>query len=297
MSLLFLSYNMLSEGILNDTLPARQEYSYLEFNDSNSSLKIDALHVQDYEIDDDTILAVDSEESWNMHSIILGNFENTLESGSIVVSIPYPLTNYIIRRKEVGGSLNPILTTLDYDRDLVTYTDYTPRNNVNYIYTLSPYYSDGSDSGYIEGRGLTNNQEIGDKVSFWGYTLSDVASTPTTQYLFDMEIESGEVNVVTDFKKYDNYTQFPTARFGNRRYKEGSLRTIPYTFNSGTDTYTIDITLLDEIEAFINNKGTKLLRNPAGEAIYCITTNFSYKYNDKIPEQPYTINFSWIQIA
>lgn len=294
---MFLSYNMLSEGILNNTLPSRQEYLYLEANDSNSSLKIDALHVQNYEIDDATILAVNSEESWNAYSIILGNFENTLESGSLVVSIPYPLTSYVIRRKEVGDTLNPILTTLDYDRDLVTYTDYTPRNNVKYIYTLSPYYSDGTESGYVEGRGL-NNGEVGDSVSFWGYTLSEVASTPVTQYFFDMEMESGEIAINKDYKIYTSFNKYPAFRFSSLEYRSGSLSIMPYLLN-GTVIETTEVNL-QAICAFLNNGDEKLLRTPSGDSIQVITYEARYKYMDKITtindNQPAKITFSWCEI-
>jgi len=287
---MFLSVSCFSEGIISDCLPNRQSYQYLEFNNSPNSLIMDSINILDYELSDSSILSISNIGTWNEHYLLKAEFENSLEAGSLITSIPYPLTKYIIRRKITGDSLNPILASLDYNADLQTYIDYTARNNFNYTYTVSPYFSDLTNR--IEGRGLEGDGTV----SFAGWILCDTASTPVTSYIFDMEIESDNINTILDMKKYDGYTQFSKVNFGNRQYKEGGLKTVPYRYVDGSAERTIDVTLLDQLEAFINNKQMKYLKSPSGEILSVVTFDFSYKYYDKTFEQPFGIQFKFTQI-
>jgi hypothetical protein len=291
---MFLGYNVLSVGILTDSLPVRQAYNFLEIDGNIAGLTIDALHVQNIEVSDADILAVDSEETWGVNTILLAGFENTLEAGTLITSIPYSLTAYKIRRREVGSSLNPLLTTVT-DPTQSTFADYTANNNTAFVYTVAPYFTDGVES--IEGRGLSTGEE-GVSLSFAGWILSSgIEATPTTSYTFTMENDSDEIKVVSDYKKYDTYNTYPTFRWGNRLYKESALKTIPYNYITLTGQYEITVALMEAIKAFINDKNVKVLRTPSGETLYVCTYDFSYKYMDKIAEQPFEIKFSFTEVS
>jgi hypothetical protein len=221
----------------------------------------------------------------------MAGLNSSLECGSLITTIDVPINKYIIRRKVKNANLNPTLVELDYTVDLNSYVDCSARNNIEYTYTVSPLFED--ENNRWEGLGLEGDGIV----SFYGWILSSSESaTPTTQYVFDMENESSEIQVITDLHKYENYTQYPSFRSGQRNYREGTLKTIPYSFNSLTNEYTIDVDLLDALEAFINDGNVKILRNTASEIWYVVTSEFSYKYYDNIPDQPYKISYKFSQV-
>jgi hypothetical protein len=228
-----------------------------------------------------------NEPEYGENTILCANFEDTLEAGSIVVSVPYPLTGYVIRRKVTDGSLNPILATIN-DPLAVEYVDTTPRNRVEYTYEVTGLFDDGGVNR-IEGRGL----EGSGMVMFGSWILGDTLSaTPTTSYVFDIEAKSDIFKCNKGFKLFENHTKFPAYRFSNMQYQSGSLSTIPLN-----DDYEATDAQLQEILTFLNNSEEKILRSPSGNSWRVVTTNPSYKYMDKIAEQPYTLKFDITEVG
>lgn len=283
-----LSFNAFGEGIFADSPPNETSYEQLNFY---GDIVLDGLNVVDYEISNNDLLNINAEPVFGLGTVLTANFSNTLEAGSILTSIPYPLTAFVIRRKLVGGSLNPILTTIN-DPNQIEYTDFTPRNNVDYVYTVSPLFSDITNR--IEGRGFSTSEE-GVSVSFWGYILSSYDGT--TQYKFDVAIDSGEVTVNTDFHKYEGYSKYPKFNFIDRQYKESTLSTIPLMCNEQTLEREITTEMIDTLREFVNDKQIKILRTPSGEGYPVVTFGYKYKYFDEIGTQPYRISFSFCQVS
>jgi hypothetical protein len=146
----------------------------------------------------------------------------------------------------------------------------------------------------LDGREGNGGRDTG-TLNFFGWAISDLATLQC--YVFDMSIESGNIDINDDVKVYDNYQEFTVTSKGLRKYKTGSLKTIPYSYVSATDTYTIDKDLLDDIINFLNNDNSKILRNTAGEIMEITTSGASYQYMDYIEDQPYTISFKFTQIG
>jgi hypothetical protein len=250
----------------------------------------DALNIKNVEIDDNDITSQDPfNQIFEDDSVLVASFDETLEAGSFILYLDEQVNKIIIRRRIEGDSLNPIIKELDYDSVDRVFVDYYPKNNTNYIYTINGV-SDVVDEVRIEGIG----SEGSGIVSFFGWILASEDVTPT-EFKFDLENESGNIEVVTDLQIYENYTKYPAFRFGNMEYKRSTFRTIPYTYNSETGVYNIDTATLESLEAFINNKEEKILRTPAGQNFKVITSNFSYKYVDRTREQIYSVSFDFIQ--
>jgi hypothetical protein len=76
------------------------------------------------------------------------------------------------------------------------------------------------------------------------------------------------------------------------QYQSGSLSTIPLN-----DDYEATDAQLQEILTFLNNSEEKILRSPSGNSWRVVTTNPSYKYMDKIAEQPYTLKFDITEVG
>jgi hypothetical protein len=287
---MFLGVQVFGNCVFNNTIPPKSQQNKITFY---GDCVLDGIHLQNTEISDSEILALNSEELFfNINTILLANFEHTLECGNLYDSV-YPVQSLRIRRIGENESLNKIIAEVPYDSldvNNMKYIDYTPQNRKNYTYTISPMVL--KDGTVYEARGC---EGVG-LVDFYGWTLSSIEATPT-QYKFDLEIESDNIEVVTDFKKYDTYGIYPIFRWGNRNYRESALKTIPYSYTALTDTFDIDTTVLNNIKSFINDKNTKVLRNAAGEQFNVVTHDFSYKYFDTIQDQPFKISFRFTEVA
>ena len=135
-----------------------------------------------------------------------------------------------------------------------------------------------------------------DPSSFHGWTLSSMDTIPTI-YQFSLNIESSDIEVVGDFKLYQNYQKYPSYNFGNMKYKKGKLSTIPYSSQIGTGEYIIDIELLNSLISFLNDKSKKILTNPANESMTVCTFGVNYKYLENITSYPFSVSFEYIQIS
>jgi hypothetical protein len=277
-----LSYNSFGDDSFTNVPTILQNYNKLSFN---GACELDGIHLLDYKMSVDEIKSQTEEPEYDIGSIIVANFENTLEVGSLTLYVGDFPTKYIIRRKADNEVLNKKIAEVAVD--VVNFIDYTPKNKTNYTYTVSPYYDDG-DGTIIEGRGL---EGVG-MVSFSGWVLSDTSSTPVKSYLFDIEIESDEFRVNRGFRIFENHTKFPVARFNNMQYRTGSLTTMP--FNEQLEATDIQ---LQDIMEFIENGEEKILRSPSGDVMKVITSDFSYNYYDKIESQPYKISFNITEIG
>ena len=275
------------DSIVNNVRPSKQTYDKLEFY---GNTVIDAVYAKKILVGDSDILNANSVETFNPdETIVISNFENTLESGNLTNS-DKQITSWNIRRKSDNESLSTLIGNVAYSRYISTFIDYYPANRTNYTYFVSPV-SDVSGEK-IEGFGI---EGVG-IMDFFGWILSDTASTPV-QYKFDMDINSENIEVVKDFKLYQNYKKFPAFRFGEMEYKKGKLTTKPYNYNNSTKEYEINKTVLDEVVNFINNGSEKILRNTAGEAWKVVTYSASYKYQDNIKDQPFDLSFEFVQIG
>lgn len=274
---MFLSINALGSSELSTAIPLKKAYNTILFE---GECYLDDFQLKKVELSDTEIEGITTARTWDINTLLLAKFEDNVEAGNLVNS-GLPITKWVIRRKGDNESLSTLLAEVDYSLTNTTYVDYTPSNNVEYTYTLY------AKSGDTEGLGL----EVLSMADFFGWILTD---NNGTSYNFDMEVDSENIQTVQDMKVYDGYNEKSTVRFGNRNYKTGSLKTIPYTIN-GNDI-TIDYNLLTEIETFINNKQAKTLKHSSGMTLNVVTHDFSVKYFDKIQSQPYTINFKWMEV-
>jgi len=307
------SYSAFNEGVLSNAVPAKTTYKKLTVY---GDCVVDQLHGQSREIDDaDLIDKYDavSAETWDDdYTLFLANFEDTLEAGNVLTGLEQPITSYQIRRQnryayydfltseddyfhttegfdfllevDGGSSLNPLLVEIS-DPTVSTFKDYTAKNYLEYIYTVYPVYQD------LIGQGIEDSQG-GIALSFWGYTLTDtVSSTPTITYIFDTELESDSIKLNRGFKVFENHTQYPSVRYNNRKYRSGRLSTMPLDQNlapSNSDLQTLI--------AFLEDGTEKNLRTPSGDIMRVVTSNVSYKYLDRIADQPYNIEFDFIEV-
>jgi hypothetical protein len=275
---MFLSVNVLGTSVLTTAIPPAKLFNSVEFS---GECVLDNVHAQGVELIDEQIEEIVDKQTWSFSTIFLSDFEDKLDSGNIQ-NADKPIEKWRIKRKKASDPLYILLAEQDFDETSATYTDRTPKNEVEYDYAVHPVAEDGTEGNPTEGVEF---------VSFYGWILSD----DTTTYTFDIEIETETVETVDDFKEYENFTEYNVVSFGQRLFDRGGIRTIPGTINGFTFEQNADF--LDTLKAFINNKGIKTLRNSKGKIWQVVTRGYSEKYMDKIAEQPVTVSFNWQQIG
>lgn len=272
------TYKMLEEDLIETG-----NYGYINFCDFNSILVTyqDTSTTLNYKTLSGFTASSTTEykeASWVDNStLFLANFENNLNAGNLAGEI----SNIRIKRIADDGSFYN--TLIDLDASETEYIDTTARNNIEYTYLLTTLDANGN-----EGLGVTTAGEL----DFWGWFLTD----GTNIYKFDAELDSGSIVTNRAISVQDGYTQYPIVSFGNRNYRTATIKTIPYTYNE-TSGYSFTYSLLEELRTFINNEEEKYLKNTKGEIFKVITSNFNYSYNDDLAEQPFEINFDWIEVG
>jgi uncharacterized protein (DUF486 family) len=281
-------YSVLGLDILSDALPAKQQYTKETFYGESV---IDSIEIKDINLSESDIFSIDSEVTeFNVNTILLANFENTLEAGNLVSGFSMPAVGYRVRRKIEGDLLNPTIALIN-DVNMTSYVDCTVANNQSYIYTVVSIFDDNVNRR--EGLGL-ESEAI--NVSFWGWMLSSLDGN--TNYNFFIGNESGEINSNKDIKIFENYTKYPAFRIGVREYRNSEFKTMPVTVDSNNNIIFTE-TYLKGLVSFLNNGQEKILRSPSNDVIKVVTSNAKYKYLDEIttPEntQPIEIKFDWFE--
>lgn len=239
---------------------------------------IDNLATYILNVDDGIIQNLSSQQQWDERVLYLAEFEDSLLASEVDPQIL--ATKLKIKRRKYGTYVFEDI----YINDFVENGEYIDRSvgsNVLYEYLLVPVDSEGN-----EGRAVP----VSNMTTFNSWILSDDNNT----YVFDLETSSEQIKTNLDFAKYDNYTEYPVVSFGIKKYDEGGLKTIPYSWNNNEIQF--DLQKLEQIKAFINNKQPKYLKDPKGRVWKVITYDYTEEYMDKYCEVPVTISFKWIQI-
>lgn len=241
----------------------------------------DGVHAKKRVLSDQEILDIETQEVFGVDTVFVANFEGNLEAGNYT-TVSKPITKWRVRRKKVGNFTPKLLSELDVS--FANYTDNLQANRTDYEYQVSPLASDGT-----EGAPITSILQS----DFFGWYLCSLDNQ--TVYKFDMNFESDSIALNMDVAVFQGFTQYPTTRTGKRKYRSGGLTTMPYHING--QEITINNGLLRQVEEFVSNGETKLLKNTSGDIFKVQTSEFSYKYMDVYDEQPYTINFKWTQVG
>lgn len=282
---MLLSYNVLGSALTSRALPLKRGYSTVKFLGNST---VDDIHAQNDVLTNSEILGITTERTWNLDTLFLAQFENTLEAGNLT-NLGLPITSWRIKRKKPSDSLYTQIAEIPFSNFQSFYYDYTMENNQEYTYAIFPT-SNGTEGTGLEATGMSD---------FFGYTLTEYTSTSATptSFLFDADLETSDITTKQDYKIYENgYTAKPAFRFGTREYIDMEITTMPYSING--EEIVVDSTLLQSIRAFINNKEPKVLNHSSGITYAkVITTDFRVKYMDKIESQPYQISFRITEVG
>jgi hypothetical protein len=289
---MFIGGILRANTLLVSPIPSDESYTTLKFN---GEINVDNVCITSETYTEEQITEA-AEQTWDSNNIkMLANYEDKLEAGNIENG-DNPIDHWRVYRRRPTENLSTLLCEIPYDYDNTSFTDYTPRNLIEYIYTL---YAVSNDT---EGQGL----EVTAMTNWYGWIISndydiELGATPTSYYTFDLDNKSGNIEVKRGYTIYENYTQYPAIRFDDRNFSKGSLTTLPYEWNNNEIDCSLDI--LEEIVTFLNNKETKIIRNSKGQWWRGVTIDASYQLKDEISyvvngEQrdfPAEVVFSWCE--
>ncbi len=221
---------------------------------------------------------------WQVKTNWLANYENTLQAGNIDNAVT--ITGWRLKRRRPQDSI--FETIGDFSKTTRGYVDHTVINNQEYIYAVYSLSSDGEGLG-LEGQATVN---------FFGWYIVDIASGDW--FKFDAGfggIKTDDIAITINKYVYSNFSQFPVVSKGLQRWRSSEITAVPYVFDSTLNTFTVDETIYKQVESLLNNKKMKILKNSSGQLMYVDTTLTSYKYEDPIGLQPYSVSFNWIEIS
>lgn len=220
--------------------------------------------------------------SWETNiSEIVSNFEGNLQGGNLSSGI----FAWKLKRKEEGSSLYTTIGSFTGGTNY--YVDNLVKNNTSYTYLLFNLDMYGNESNGIVGTG---------EVSFDGWMISD--ETEYYKILMGWNgYETSQISTNKSFHQYDNLTEFPVFSFGNPNYRSGNIKCIPCEYNSTTNEYNVNLTILTNFKNFIDNGNIKYVRTQDNDIIKVITKNAQYKYLDQVAEQPMEITFDFCEVG
>jgi len=277
---MLISLSPFSNMMCQNAMPLRQTFNVVKFYGEGL---VDGCHAKNREWTNAEIIAIPDEEIFGVDSIFCAILDNNLEAGTyptLINDIDY----YKIQKRKSDALVYTDVANVTHASGLTTYVDYSSKNFQSYVYSISPVDITGI-VGFDQTKFGSHN--------FFGWYLSAIDNSVC--YRFDMNLQSDAIKRNEDVKIYDNYTQYAVISTGVRKYLSGKLSTMPYSISISGEDYEIDLETLDLVRDFITNGEQKYLRNTIGEVWKVNTKGFENKFLDNIIENPYNIQFEFIQ--
>lgn len=279
---MYLNGYVLGVSYLSNTqsTPTKRAFSKITIH---GNATIDKLHVKEVVLSNEELLQLNftGTRIWDSDTILLAEFEGALGAGNIT-NLVNPITQWEINRKEISETAFKKLGVVDGNKS--TFTDWTTQANKEYVYNIFAL-TDTEVGEPLETESI--------KTDYYGWYLIDKESG--ISYEFNLNIQSGGIENVTDMAIYDGYTKYPSFSIGQRDYIKGSLSAIAGDILTNGKLYQ-PTDYLDDLRAFINNGKEKILKSRKGHIWNVMTTNYrEAPLSDDVQEQPYTISFDFIE--
>lgn len=270
---------------LLDSVPPTSIYSNIKLFGGGI---FDTLHGESYIYDQTKIDSLDfySNPEWTAPTFLLMLFDNNLQGGNII-SLPAPITNWLLLRKAQSEAKFTQLSNLDADVDI--YVDYTARSMEDYTYQWIPVADD-----------LIGEPLQSDEVSTDFTTVNLIDPLTGDAYSFCLDMQLSEIAIQEDFTINQTKGKFDTTLRGNRRVKVGTIGVIASS-NDSTNLTAIeqDRLFLEQLENFVLSDNVKLLKYPKGFVYKVQTHNWSMSKKDGTQDGKtiYKIAFEWIEVG
>lgn len=222
---------------------------------------------------------------------IMAPYNNNLVS-SFITGLSENLQGWAIYRQKTGesslkkiGEISKKATYLD---------DYGVSNQTSYKYFVFP---------------LTESQiginlatkEISTNWWHWSVTsLTEIDKNiyiPKEVWLFDTNLESGDIIQNLDITYHNNFTKYPKESRGEMNYIKGSIKCLLSNVEDDSGEYFEDVDKLKAWRKFCADDNPKVIKDRKGNIKLVSISDNSSSILDESEKQPTTINFSYTEIG
>jgi len=283
----FLNGTFLGYSTLQYQLNTIEPVSYNKVTLYGGESVFSKFHIQNKVLSEEEIKAINPTDNilWQPSTILLANFNHTLDGGNIIY-LPSALIGWKVYRRDVSTDISTLIATVG--TGISTYIDYGVSAYRTYIYEILPY-----TEGTIGAPLITNSIET----NFFGWYLMpyDIAINGGKVFKFDFNLDSSDLSNEVDVKIYETYTKKPSVGMTDRDYLTGTISCIAGTINvDGTLYQPTDY--ISELRSFINNKKPKILKSRKGDVWKVVTYGMPQSFNDEVGEQITTITFNFSEV-
>ena len=227
-------------------------------------------------------IAIDDTPIWDADTILLANYDDSINAGNIV-TLDNAIVKWVVQRQEASSAIRQTISSVA--NTVSELNDYTIAANKNYQYYIFPVTATET------GEPLESDAIDAD---FYNWSLTDPVAN--TVFLFDFNLDSGDIVNDIDRSEYETFTKFNKVSRGKRDFIKGGITCLAGYINSNGN-YESPITYLENMKDIINNGNIKYLKSRKGNVWAVDTYGFKYKYMDAISDQPQTISFEFMEIA
>ena len=115
---------------------------------------------------------------------------------------------------------------------------------------------------------------------------------PLNCWILDANLESGEINHISNKTVYDSLGIYPKVSIGNNKYDKGSVSAIIDNEKMGSTAQYV----LQNWKTFCSNGRLKLLKDRAGHIWIVAIEDGSTKIADESAQQYNTVSFNWVEV-
>lgn len=231
---------------------------------------------------------------WDNNTLLLANFDNSINGGN-VKSLKDDVLYWQIYRKRPEDTVLTFICRVPVSQYQLL--DFNVLNNTEYQYTIFAE-TETTISAPFEQVGYT-------RTNWWNWSLIGLQeSTEKNLYyvdsdniwLFDTELTSSGLDQNMAQYIMDNFTRYPSVSTGKRNYMSGSITAFLSNVNTSIGGYQDTVEQYNSFVEFIANPTPKLLRDRKGNGWIVSTNGVNGQYIDESPQQIIKVSFSFTQL-
>lgn len=265
----------------------------------NGAQTIDWVWVTTTEFEDSDILKISNvsfEPTWDVNTIILAKFNNTLNAGNIVDATGSGLVGWSVYRQKADGGYLEYVRTVNKGASYVV--DYNNVFGEEYIYYLFPVAEDTISDPFVSNKAKACWTEWALLVCDDGDKENEYKVMET--FLFQLNRNTGQMNNNADVNVFKTYSQFPKVTKGNSNFLSGQLSSlVGYLKEEGRDIKYYETTeMMDKLQSLSTDPRKKFLKDTKGHIWEVeLTAPTTFEYQQNMVMQPVLGGINWTQVG
>ena len=222
---------------------------------------------------------------------IMSPYTNDLIS-SFITGLTENLSGWTVYRQKVGETA--LKKVAEIDKSAIYIEDYCVANQSRYRYFFFPITETQIGVNLATGRINTN---------WWNWSLTSLENigdgiyVPKEVWVFDTNLESGDVTQNLDIVYHNNFTKYPKESRGEMNYITGSLSCFLSNIDNDKGEYIETVDKLNDWRDFCADDSLKVIKDRKGNIRLVSISDTTNSIMDESDKQPTTISFSYTEIG